>query len=133
MTTKRPSKRASSAAKTTTAKTTKAKTTKAAKPPRRRRAASGARRARKALVSAPPEKCFWVYHGPVLKDLRELREALERQISDAQFAHHVGQDRNDFANWVDHVLEEKDCARALRRAHSVSDARRAVEAALRGR
>ena len=85
------------------------------------------------LVSAPPDQCFWVHYGPVLKDLRELRDALERQISDAQFTHHVGPDRNDFANWVEHVLAEKTCARALRRAHNVRDALGAVETALRGR
>jgi hypothetical protein len=106
--------------------------TPAAAKPRRRTSTPRARRGR-ALLTAPPDKCFWVHYGPVLKDLRELRDALERQISDAQFAHHVRPDGNDFANWVDHVLEEKTCARALRRAHTVSDALRAVETALRGR
>ena len=120
MTTKRPSKPSETDSATPTA----------AKP--RRTSAPRARRAR-PLVTAPPDKCFWVHYGPVLKDLRELRDALERRISDAQFAHHVGPDRNDFANWVDHVLAEKTCARALRRAHSVSDALHAVETSLRGR
>jgi hypothetical protein len=100
--------------------------------PRRRASTPRARRAR-PLVTAPPEKCFWVHHGPVLRDLRELRDALERQISDGQFAHHVGPERNDFADWVEHVLGEKTCARALRRVHSVSAALGAVETALRGR
>jgi hypothetical protein len=102
----------------------------AAKP--RRAAAPRARRGR-ALVTAPPEKCFWVHYGPVLKDLRELRDALEHQVSEAQFAHHVGPERNDFANWVDHVLAEKACARALRRARTVSEALSAIETALLNR
>ena len=121
MTTKRPPKASASDSATP-----------AAAQPRRRASAPRTRRPR-PLVTAPPEKCFWVHYGPVLKDLRELRDAFERQISDAQFAHHVGPDRNDFADWVDHVLAEKTCARALRRAHSVADALRAVETALRGR
>jgi hypothetical protein len=102
-----------------------------AKPPRRA-SAPRVRRGR-PLVTAPPEKCFWVYEGPVLKDLRDLRNALDGRMADTQFAHHVGADRNDFATWVEQVLEEKTCAKALRRAHSISEALRAVETALRGR
>ena len=119
MTTKRPSKRTSSPA---------AKP-KAVKKPRTAAPARG----RKPLVTAPPEKCFWVHYGPVLKDLRELRAALAEQISDAQFAYHVQSDRNDFAAWVDHVLAEPACARALRPARTVREAVHAVETALRGR
>ena len=118
MTTKRPAKRASS---TSTAKTAT---------PRPRAAATKTRGRRKPFVTAPPGNCFWVHYGPILKDLRELRDALATQISDAQFAHHVEGDRNDFANWVDHVLAEKTCARALRKAKSVAEALRAVEATL---
>lgn len=99
---------------------------------RRRSVVPRAARVR-AVVVAPPEKCFWVHYGPVLKDLRELRDALEGQISEAQFTHHVGPHGNDFANWVEQVLGEATCARGLRRARSVSDALRAVETALRGR
>ena len=93
--------------------------------PRRR-----ARRARRRLIEAPPEQCFWVNFGPVLKNLRELRDALTAGMSDAQFAHHVGAGRNDFAAWVEGVLHEPQCARALRRARTRAAAGRAVEAAL---
>ncbi len=85
------------------------------------------------LVTAPPEHRFWVHYGPVLKDLRELREALQQHISEAQFRHHVGPHRNDFANWVEQVLDEVVCGRALRQAHTVDEALRAVDAALRDR
>jgi len=120
-----PTKRPSKSSATTPPKSTAA--------PTRRRSSTPRARSSRPLVTAPPEKCFWVHYGPVLKDLRELRDALHRQISDAQFAHHVGPERNDFANWVDHVLMEKPCARELRRAGGVAEALRAVEAALRGR
>jgi len=120
VTTKRPSKQSG------------AEATVLAPAKRRRSAVSRARRVR-SLVTAPPEKCFWVHYGPVLKDLRELREALAGQISDAQFAHHAGPHGNDFANWVEQVLDEAACARALRRTRGVAGALRAVETALRGR
>jgi len=99
------------------------------KPPR---AAAPRVRGVRPLVTAPPEKCFCVHYGPVLKDLRELRHALDAQISPAQFAHHVGLHGNDFANWVEHVLDEPTCARRLRAAHTVADALRTVDAALCG-
>jgi hypothetical protein len=94
--------------------------------PRRKRAAAGPR----ALVDAPPEKCFWIHYGPVVKNLRELRDALAHSVSDAQFAHHVGAGKNDFANWVEAVLDDAACARALRRAKTPAAALRAVEAQL---
>lgn len=99
----------------------------------RRRAATPRPRRTRPLVTAPPEKCFWIHYGPVLKDLRELRDALAHQVSDAQFAHHVRAHHNDFAAWVDEVLLEPACARSLRRARSVGAALRAVESALRNR
>lgn len=82
------------------------------------------------MVDAPPEKCFWVNFGPVLKNLRDLRDALARGISDAQFAHHVGPGRNDFASWAEIVLDDAACAKALRHAKTRRAALRAVEASL---
>lgn len=84
----------------------------------------------RTLVHAPPEKCFWIKHGPVLKNLRDLRDALARGISEAQFAHHVAAGKNDFANWVEVVLDDAACAHALRRAKTRRAALRAVEAQL---
>ncbi len=92
----------------------------------RKRRAAGPR----ALVHAPPEKCFWVNCGPVLKNLRELRDALAYSVSDAQFAHHVGAGRNDFANWVEGVLDDAACAQGLRRAKTRVRALRTVEKTL---
>lgn len=83
-----------------------------------------------APVDAPPDKCFWVNHGPVLRNLAELRDALAHHISDAQFAHHVDTGRNDFADWVEAVLQDAACAAALRRAKTPRAALRAVESSL---
>ena len=109
-------------------RTTTAGKSAAPKPAARRVRAAAARPP--APLDAPPEKCFWVNHGPVLKNLGELRDALAQHISDAQFAHHVGAGRNDFADWVEGVLEEAACAKALRRAKTREAALRAVESSL---
>lgn len=88
-------------------------------------------RARPTLVDAAPERCFWVNFGPILKNLRELGDALASDISDAQFAHHVGPEKNDFATWVENVLGDEDCAQALRRARTRRGTLRAVRARLK--
>jgi hypothetical protein len=112
-------------AKTGTAKSTRPKPAEAgpAKPPRKRSAKT-------ALAEAPPDKCFWVNGGPILKNLRELCDALAQSISDEQFAYHVGGDRNDFARWVEEVLGDATCAKALRRARTRQAARQALAARL---
>ncbi len=84
----------------------------------------------RAAVNAPPDKYFWVNFGPVLKNLLELRNALADGMNDEQFAHHVNAQRNDFANWVEDVLGNAKCARALRKSGSRSAALRAVQASL---
>jgi hypothetical protein len=80
----------------------------------------------RALVEAPPDKCFWVNHGPVIRNLRELRDALAYTISEAQFAHHVTAHKNDFAAWVEAVLDDAPCAKALGRAKSRAAALKVV-------
>lgn len=89
------------------------------RPPRKRR-----------LAVAEPERCFWVNFGPVLKDLRELRDAMTFGITDAQFAYHVNASRNDFAAWVESVLRDPTGARALRRTRTRKAFLRALEARL---
>jgi hypothetical protein len=83
-----------------------------------------------ALVQAPADKVFWLRGGATIANLRELREAFDSGMSDEQFAHHVGPGRNDFACWVEEVLGNPQCARALRRASTRKDAAHAVEASL---
>lgn len=91
------------------------------------RAEAPAKVARRGLAEAPADRCFWVNHGPILRNLRELSDALATGISDEQFAHHVTGERNDFATWVEVVLEHSECAQALRRASTRVGAARAVK------
>jgi len=59
------------------------------------------------------EHYFAVHHGNVLKDLSDLYIALQ-SMSAESFEHHVNEHNNDFSNWVEHVLENKDLAQKLR-------------------
>ncbi len=78
-----------------------------------------AKKARRELVVALEAECFWVHEGPVLKDLRDLAKAF-KAMEDRQFSHHT-QGQNDFANWVEGVLADKPCAKALRKAATKSE------------
>ena len=73
----------------------------------------------------PPEKCFWVWNGPILKDLPELARALD-VVSDEQFYYHVNAHKNDFAKWVEEVLGQKTLAKKLRAAKTRAAVRKAL-------
>jgi len=74
-----------------------------------------AKTAKKQFVSAKPEQYFWVWNGSVLKNMRELRDAMH-VMSEAQFTHHVTREKNDFATWVSEVLGDAKCAKELAKA-----------------
>lgn len=42
------------------------------------------------------------------------------------FSHHVTKERNDFAEWVEHVLADAACAAALRKAKKPAAAKTIV-------
>ncbi len=69
----------------------------------------------KALVYADNDHSFWVKNGEVLNSLTALYQALA-SMDDAVFAHHVTKDKHDFSDWVDSVLDDKVCAKDLRKA-----------------
>jgi len=50
---------------------------------------------KKQMVNVEGAMCFWVNNGAVLKNLIELRDALNT-MSDETFAHHVSAEKNDF-------------------------------------
>jgi len=49
-----------------------------------------------------------------LTTLDELSEAINL-IDPETFRHHVNEDKNDFANWVQYVFEEEELANQLRK------------------
>lgn len=90
-------------------KKTKKTTAKKTKPSRKKPSAA------KMLVCAADQQCFWVTDGQILKDLVELKASLQSMTNEV-FAHHVTHERNDFADWVESVLVDAECAAALRRS-----------------
>ena len=88
------------------------------------------KKGKKVLVVAVGDSCFWVNYGPVLKDLLELRNILY-EINEEQFRHHVNEMRNDFAEWVGGVLEDKKAAIQIKKTKTVNAMIKAVEKSLK--
>lgn len=81
--------------------------------------------AKKKIKAAKPEKCFWVNDGKILADLLDL-EAAFGSMAETVFVHHVTKEKNDFADWVEHVLEDVDCAADLRTCRKPRSAKTVV-------
>ncbi|MBN2096298.1 hypothetical protein JW752_02750 [Candidatus Peregrinibacteria bacterium] len=81
---------------------------------------------KKTLPVAPDDMCFWVNNGSVLKDLKELHQALS-DMADETFAYHVNQEKNDFARWTEDVLKELDLAKKLMKVKTRKAAIKALD------
>lgn len=82
------------------------------------------------LIKAPTEKEFWTKDGQILSDLVALAESFSA-MDDLLFKYHVNDGRNDFAEWVEHVLSDDICARSLRKANTPKKAHGVVVRRLR--
>lgn len=66
----------------------------------------------------PHEKQFHFRDGTSAKSLDELKGKIE-SISYDEFYGHVSDGKNDFANWIEHVLANKELATRLRSVGSI--------------
>lgn len=69
-------------------------------------------------MDIPQEKWFHFRDGSSASGLEELQHKLEG-ISYQEFYHHVNQDKNDFASWIRHVLDENNLADELEQVSSI--------------
>ena len=81
--------------------------------------------AEERLADVLQEKRFWCSDGRVLKNLPELKLALE-QMSEGVFRHHSNETRNDFSNWVRDVIGEEKLSRDLQKSKTQAQAAKAV-------
>lgn len=86
---------------------------------------------KKQLVRTSTEYSFWMTDGQILNSLLELEGAFATMHKDV-FLHHVTDDKNDFADWVEYVLDDHVCAAQLRAAMTAKKAQVAVKKALKG-
>ena len=83
-------------------------------------------RAEKFLARVPQDKVFWSNDGRVLRDMKDLVDALAN-ISDQTFAYHANAIKNDFSNWVRSILEDDKLVSDLEQASNREQAAGIVE------
>ncbi len=75
----------------------------------------------------PEGQEFILKNGQPLRTLRELVEALEH-IDQETFFHHVNVNKNDFAQWILHVIKEEDLSERLKDRQARKDLARILKA-----
>jgi hypothetical protein len=80
---------------------------------------------KKELVLSDNNKSFWVSNGQILNSLTALRDALQGMDKDIYRYHSTGW-QNDFATWVEVVLNDSNCAADLHKAKTPRSARTVV-------
>ena len=68
--------------------------------------------AHRILSDVAQEKCFNTSNGMVLRNLHELAQAISH-MEENVFLHHVTKEKNDFATWVQEVVEDSYLASKL--------------------
>ena len=84
----------------------------------------------RALVCASDAECFWTTDGRVLAHLADLELAFG-SMDEAVFLYHANSEKNDFSEWVEHVLEDAALAAALRRSRKPHTAAKTVRTHVR--
>jgi len=79
-----------------------------------------------SIVNADDASCFWVNNGPILKNIRDLKNAL-LAMSEDTFKYHVNEEKNDFANWFRDILKDNVLANKLVKTITLKSAIKAVE------
>lgn len=82
------------------------------------------------LMKAEGTRRFWVKDGKILSDVRDLKNALQ-EMAETTFSYHANKAKNDFAKWVDEVLQNKKLAIELKKAKNKLDALKKVVSELK--
>jgi len=81
--------------------------------------------ARERLADVSQDKQFWCSDGRVLKNLPELKLALE-QMSEETFRYHSSEMKSDFSNWVRDVIGDDNLSRDLQKSKTQAQAAKVV-------
>ncbi len=76
-------------------------------------------------VEISPDRQFALCDGKLIKDPKELAEIL-KTMNDNTFDFHVNEFKNDFANWIDDIFDEKEFADEIREIHNKIEMRAKV-------
>jgi hypothetical protein len=79
-----------------------------------------------SLKDVNPEHRFVTRDGVMLANLFDLSLELS-DMSDATFMHHVNDSKNDFHNWVHHIVQDKKLAEQLAKLKGKDEMMKAVQ------
>jgi len=72
------------------------------------------------------DQAFYCKNGKVAHSLEDLAEILKDMPSD-EFSHHVNPFKNDFSNWIMHVLQNPELAGTVRKCNTKEEALAAIK------
>jgi len=81
--------------------------------------------AQKLLAKVPDEYVFRCQDGRILRDMKELAEALAT-MTDETFAYHSNAEKKDFSNWVRDIIGDEKLAKDVGKASNRTQAARQV-------
>ncbi|MFA5054567.1 MAG: hypothetical protein WC562_00100 [Dehalococcoidia bacterium] len=70
--------------------------------------------AQKFLADVPEKNTFWCCDGRIFRNMSELADGLET-MSDETFFYHSNDEKHDFSNWLNEVIEDEKLGRDLSR------------------
>ena len=82
--------------------------------------------AEERLADVLEEKRFWCSDGRFLKNLLELRTALQG-MSEETFCYHSSEARSDFSNWVRDVIGDEKLSRDLQKSTTQAQAAKSID------
>ena len=81
--------------------------------------------AERLLGNVAEDKAFWCCDSRVIRNMRELEDALAA-MADESFAYHSNVEKSDFGTWVNDVIGDAKLARDLAKSTSRTQAMRKV-------
>lgn len=82
--------------------------------------------AKKFMARVPKEHVFYCQDGRILKNSKELGQALST-MADETFKYHANSNKSDFSNWVKDIITDQKLAKDLTKATTREDAANSVK------
>ena len=83
-------------------------------------------RVKQIFADVPPDHKFWLKTGGEVSNLEDMSLAL-KDMDEEVFVHHVNDEKNDFADWIQNVVKDEDLASTLHKIKTQEGTRKALE------
>jgi len=81
--------------------------------------------AEKLLADVPEDCSFWCCDGRIFRNMRDLSVGLA-SMSGETFVYHLNDEKNDFSNWLNDVIEDEKLAKDLEKPITRQEAAKRV-------